>query len=61
MYIKCTSRYGTLDIAKAGASVRQPQEHGTTVFGECLRARAIPCLRVRVRNASTLKDNRRAP
>ncbi|KAJ6800568.1 hypothetical protein M6B38_201100 [Iris pallida] len=54
MCIKCTSRYGTLDIAKASASVRKPQEHGITVFGECLRARAIPCLRARVRNASTL-------
>ncbi|KAJ6838928.1 hypothetical protein M6B38_317735 [Iris pallida] len=61
MCIICTSRYRTLDIAKVSTSVCKPQEHGITVFGECLRARAIPCLRIRVRNASTLKDNRRAP
>ncbi|KAJ6824816.1 hypothetical protein M6B38_380490 [Iris pallida] len=60
MCIKYTSRYGILDIAKASVSVRKPQEHGITVFGECLSARTIPCLRARVRKARTLKDNRRA-
>ncbi|KAJ6792682.1 hypothetical protein M6B38_238865 [Iris pallida] len=50
-------RYGTLNIAKASASVCKSQEHGITVFGEYLRARAIPCLRARVRKASTLKEN----
>ncbi|KAJ6814462.1 hypothetical protein M6B38_140735 [Iris pallida] len=41
--------------------VRKPQEHGITVFGDCLHARAIPCPHARVDKARTLKDNRRAP
>ncbi|KAJ6838071.1 hypothetical protein M6B38_322045 [Iris pallida] len=60
--MKCTSRYRTLDIAKASASACKPHEqYGITVFDEFLSARAILCLRARVRKASTLKDNRRVP